>query len=199
MAGERRFRAREPENSHVVSEPHGVRLRSSLPGGEERFVKIAWSPDGRMLAASCRDGSIYTWDSAEGHLSRSIIRVHSNKAPTFSWLPNGKELFSISEGKTIQLWDARTSGLVDTWDMDEPAGLTAWSTDGRAIAGSKPGAVFVWDASGKERRRFSTSYETTGTHNHWTYDWTSETVTSLAWDPDSHLIAAGTDGGFITC
>ncbi len=52
----------------------GFTLRHTLRGRTGQIGRIAWSPDGRMLASPLRDGAIQLWDAASG-----VIRLRDNR------------------------------------------------------------------------------------------------------------------------
>src|SRR5262249_51330688 len=60
----------------------GAGVWALIPGGSKgtnnlRVLTIAFSPDGRTLATSGADGSIYLWDVATGHL----VATHTDPGP----------------------------------------------------------------------------------------------------------------------
>ena len=56
--------------------PPGFTLRHTLSGHTEQINRLAWSPDGHMLASPSYDKTIRLWDVQTGHHLR-----------TFGWSP----------------------------------------------------------------------------------------------------------------
>ena len=50
--------------------PPGVKLVRTLRGHTEFIGRIAWSPDGRILASPSGDGTIRLWDTETGECLR---------------------------------------------------------------------------------------------------------------------------------
>jgi WD40 repeat protein len=65
---------------------------------------IALSPDGKVAAAECSDGTIKLWDVAGGKITASLKGPTTH--PVFS--PDGKTLaFGCADG-SVQLWNVPT-------------------------------------------------------------------------------------------
>jgi WD40 repeat protein/beta-lactamase regulating signal transducer with metallopeptidase domain len=68
-------------------------------------VGIAFSPDGRALAARGPDRSVHLWDMAAGK-DIGQLKGHEGAIDTVAFAPDGKELASGAGDTTILLWDA---------------------------------------------------------------------------------------------
>src|SRR5262249_26323144 len=67
---------------------------------------VAWSPDGRHLAAAGVDRSIRIWEAtADG--GRLVHSVFAHEAPVARLLyaADGKTLYALGEDRTVKAWD----------------------------------------------------------------------------------------------
>jgi len=68
--------------------------------------KVAWSPDGRTLAAACQDRSLYLFDVRTGAVR--ILRGHAEQVSAVAFSPDGSHLASGSWDATVRVWDLGT-------------------------------------------------------------------------------------------
>src|SRR5262249_17932685 len=54
-------------------------------------ASLAYSPDGKTLAAGLNDGSVHLWDVAAAR-ETAVLRVHASAVAGLAWLPDGKRL-----------------------------------------------------------------------------------------------------------
>jgi WD40 repeat protein len=124
----------------------GGRPRKSMsdPGGAD-VNGLAWSPDGKELAAANQDGGIRLWDPEDGKLRGRLLR-HDGWARGVAWSPDGRTLASSGQDGMVRLWNPKTkkqlrayrSASSDTWAV-------AWSPDGNRLAsGNGDGTVRLW-------------------------------------------------------
>ena len=171
----------------------------AIEGGR---IGLAFSPDGRWVAAADRTHRVKLWDTGRGDLVRTQVG-HSNTVYSIAFSPDGRLLATGSRDSTIKLWDAPTGNLHRTL---EPHGSwvrsVAFSPDGtRLVSGSgadqftpgKTAELILWDvASGRELRRFA------GPHDRIfgvAYRPDDKEIASIdcdaslkLWDPDSGLL-----------
>jgi WD40 repeat protein/tRNA A-37 threonylcarbamoyl transferase component Bud32 len=115
-----------------------------------REVKaLAFSPDGRTLAARTIDGSLTLWDVG----SRSRLRGPLSAGGAFilgggvSFSPDGATLATAGDFG-VKLWDVATGASLGTLGSWAAADL-AYSADGAMIAFARPerGGAEVWDVT----------------------------------------------------
>lgn len=74
----------------------------------DRFVwSVAFSPDGKTLAASGSRGPIKLWDVKTGK-EKATLTGHRNIVSSVAFSPDGKTLASGSNDMTIRLWDVKS-------------------------------------------------------------------------------------------
>jgi len=121
----------------------------SAPGGVNVPASVAFSPDGKIMAAGDNYGGglVREWDVADGHQIGSGINVAGNSVSSVTFSPNGRELATAvdSEGP-VQLWDTATGREIG---KSFPGTQSAvFSPDGKLLATmDKDGIVRLWNTS----------------------------------------------------
>lgn len=148
------------------------------------LTSCAWSADGRRVAASAYDGSLYCWSWPEGVLLQRYP-THQGTAWTLCFSPDGMLLASAGEDGVIVLRDLATGAVRqrlrghtrNVWDIAfDPSEHTLAS-------GSFDSRVCLWDvATGKQPRCDS---------GH------SEAVVALAFRGDGAVLASAGDDGTV--
>jgi WD40 repeat protein len=140
---------------------------------------LAFSPDGKILAAVDRPGHIRLWDLAGGKKLRDI-RGHDLHVRDLAFADRGKRLVA-ADGDGVTVFDPATGkGLVDYGGHTYAVSAVAWSPDGRRIAS---GAAYtdavgrVWDA-GTGQKAFELRGHESG-------------IEPTAYSPDGRTIATG--------
>lgn len=125
------------------------------------FPAIAFSPDGRLLAAADGSGSVYVYSYAAGSLSEQPLTTLSansgsqdgGQAVVFS--PDSSLLAAAGLGGQVRLWDTATwkQTPVPTGGPGAPGGdqtmstyCVSFSADGKYVAGSFTD-VGIWNVS----------------------------------------------------
>jgi predicted NACHT family NTPase len=126
----------------------GTELRT-LEGHSDVVYSLAFSPDGKILASSSRDGAVKLWNLSTGALLRTL-ELHSDHlidALTFS--SDGRTLASVAGiDPTIKLFDISTGAVVRT--LKGHSGIVrsvAFSPEGKTLATCSYGTVKLWDLS----------------------------------------------------
>jgi RNA polymerase sigma factor (sigma-70 family) len=135
-----------------------------LPGPERWVRALAFSPDGKLLAAGGSGNSIYLIDLATGK-RRHRYAGHEGDIRCVVLSPDGSTLASGGEDNRIHMWDLKTSQekAVLEGHRAHISGL-AFTPDGsELISCGYDGIVRAWDwRHGKEKRRFAET-------NNWHY------------------------------
>jgi WD40 repeat protein len=116
---------------------------------------IAFSPDGKTLAAGLDSGSIEVW-TVEGALVRSL-EGHGERVNSVAFSPDGDLLASGSVDATVRLWQVSDGTLIGTLRGHNSAvSSVAFSPDGLALfSGSQDGTVQMRQIpAGELLRRF---------------------------------------------
>jgi WD40 repeat protein len=168
--------------SQVVFAPDGKSLAASgaaagptvcvwdAATGQDRWRQldlgraIAFSPDGKLLAAGCPSGAISLRDATTGK-EQCRLEGHQKAPSHLAFLEEGRTLASVSDDGTIRLWDvAAGKERRREASPDATSGVLGFSPDGRTLIAQPSGtSVLLWDvADGKERRRLRSTATASG-------------------------------------
>jgi WD40 repeat protein len=120
---------------------------SSKPNQE--ILRVAFSPDGRLVATGSRNRAIVLWDVASPQRPRELRRLlgHTGSVDALAFTPDGRTLVSGSIDKTVRLWDVESGKPIGTMhghsaDIESIAVSADGST---AVSGARDGLLFIWD------------------------------------------------------
>jgi RNA polymerase sigma factor (sigma-70 family) len=112
------------ETRHLAGEedPRSFADRIMAPKQMNRILAIAFSPDGKWLAAAGSDTDVYVWEAATG---KEVLRLpgHGAEVSSVAFAPDGKRVFSYGLDGQGYLWDLKPNqpagppaALSQLWD-----------------------------------------------------------------------------------
>jgi WD40 repeat protein len=131
-----------------------VQLLTDLP---DTALCVAFSPNGKLLAACGGDRSIRLFETGTGKVTR-LFRQHSDLIQTVAFSHDGKRLVSASRDRTSRVFSIHDGEVLTAYDEHEAPVVTAgFSPDGAtvfSIARGRP--VHSWSAgNGKQNAQFT--------------------------------------------
>jgi WD40 repeat protein len=128
-------------------------LDARVPG---QSLNLAFSPDGKRLAAGGENNLVKIWDVRTGKVLQTLSG-HRGDIDTVAFSHDGRWIASGSEDSTVKVWDGRSGEPVHSFRGHTGIVTSvAFSPDNRRlISGSRDHTVKVWDISklGEEPNR----------------------------------------------
>ncbi len=139
----------------------------------DHVIGLAWSPDGRFLAAAAVSGPVAVFDSS----GKSVYQLkgHGFGTAAVAWQPTGEHLASAGQDGKVRLWNAEAGAEAHALDGGAVwVEKLAWHPSGTLLAAAAGKTARVWDAAG--RLVFTTPAQ-------------AGTVTDLGWRPGANQLA----------
>ncbi len=178
--------------SRVVS-TENTPLSSPLADSATGVSAVAFSPDGRTLAAGSYNGTVRLWDVSDPARSRVLSQplTHTLTVYSLAFSPDGRILADGDADGILWLWDVSDPAHPRVLSKPEASGLpifsVAFSPDGRTLAfGGIDGTILLWDVSDPlHPRRLGLADRGGGN------------IYALAFSRAGHMLASGDAGGVI--
>ena len=144
---------------------------------QEGPTVAAISPDGTILAAIDKQGTVNVWKTLTSIQLRTFTTGYTKMFTTLAFAHDGKTLASGDTSGKIQLWDLNTGSTLTplTSSAGKPIDGLAFGTDDTTLTSESDGNIETWDvtyrkqvdtytipgASGSSRIRTTISFKTT--------------------------------------
>lgn len=89
----------------VLDALKGTVLRKSQRASAGIFIRVAWSPDGQLLATAHEHSFVMLWNPTTGEPVRNLGRHDINSSiPSLVWSPDGETVASASTDRSVRIW-----------------------------------------------------------------------------------------------
>ena len=113
--------------------------------GSVRDVCI--SPDGRVVASACDDGTVRLWSTTTGELQHELLG-HSDAVLGVCFSPDGASVASGSYDQTVRLWSTTTGELQhELLGHSSFVNGVCFSPDGASVASYSDQTVRLWSTT----------------------------------------------------
>jgi WD40 repeat protein len=103
-----RFAAVTNESAVVIVNTTTGKVARSLGAATDKYTRVAWSPDGKVLAAGSAKGT-FLYDPDTG---KAIAKLDAT-GHALDWSADGARLLTASADSTLKLWNTADGTLVD--------------------------------------------------------------------------------------
>jgi WD40 repeat protein len=119
-------------------------LTCLLEANEQSIDCLAFSYDGKFLAAGGQDGKVRVWDCQEKPFLIATLNNSPKWVDKLKWHPHNYQL-AFGLGRYVQIWDAGVQTVVSTLSFATSSILDlAWQPNGKHLAIAGDGGVKIW-------------------------------------------------------
>ncbi len=167
----------------------GTDFRHWESGHTGEFL-LAFSPDGQTVVSASGTDPIRFWNPENGQEKMQLPGNPADPVLSIAFSPNGQHLAVGRRLQHAELWDIAAKKIVEQWKYPGPVYALAFSPDGSRLALSGAGKIAMIPLKNpKESSLFDSKADATPA--------ALTTVASLAFSPDSKVLAAGCYDGAI--
>ncbi|WP_315790358.1 NB-ARC domain-containing protein [Fischerella sp. JS2] len=171
-------------NLHHVNFQNADLAKSAFSETFGGIMSVAFSPDGKLLAAGDSNGEIHLWRVADGQ-QLLILRGHANWVVSLAFSPDSRTLASGSSDCTVKLWDVGTGQCFHSL---REHGNEVWSVafspeGGKLVTGCDDQIIRLWSVRTGECLKIFQG------HTNW--------VLSVAFSLDAQTLVSGSDDNTI--
>jgi small GTP-binding protein len=172
--------------------PPGVKLVRTLRGHTGWIGRIAWSPDGLMLASPSADRTVRLWNAETGECLHALYG-HEGDVNVVAFDPTGRKLASGSIDRVIRIWDPALGNPLNKLHAGHWVDGVAFVGASNMLAtASGDGIVQIWDIANDRRKVVLTHQQAIG--NTISFDPLSGTIASVGQDNSLHFYNIASNG-----
>ena len=157
----------------TVVRGYGFGIRGERSG----YSSVAFSPDGRLLAAANGHATIHLWYG--GRTQKGSLIGHSNSVTSIAFDNCGRYLASGSYDNTVRLWDVVDDTNLATFEghLDTVICVDMGPDAQHIASGSKDKSIIIWDVQNGNQKHTLTGH--------------TDEVYSVAFSLDGQILVSG--------
>ncbi len=157
--------------------------KANLPPADANPYRLAFSPDGTLLAVVFSDNTIRLWD-VKANQYQATLKGHTDQVNCIAFSLDGSLLASASGDKTVRLWDVKTGQPTATLQgFTARVSFVSFSPDGTLVAAyasyGEDKTVRLWDVKTGQPAATLEDFR--------------DHVVSLAFSPDGSVLAVASE------
>jgi WD40 repeat protein len=126
-------------------------VKRAWPASSLWIEHLAWSPDGRRLAAIAQSSQdVMVWDYSSAKIAY-VLSGHHGDVNRVAFSPDGALAATVGADldPSLRIWDANDGRLRHVIPLPAPSSTLAWSSDSKRIATFSQGekSVRIWEAA----------------------------------------------------
>lgn len=142
---------------------------------------VAYSADGRLIAAGHGDGLVRLWDAGASRSAGRVLNGHTDVVSAVAFSPDVQLLVSGGRDNSLVVWNMQDETRVRTLQHGAAVRDVAFSPDGALVAvATEDRLVTLWNIVDGTQARILRGHESR--------------VISVAFSPDGTQLAAGSEG-----
>ncbi|MGB6167702.1 MAG: TIR domain-containing protein [Geitlerinemataceae cyanobacterium] len=132
---------------------YNVQEYNRLDGHEDQINRIAFSPNGELIASASDDNTVRIW-KRNGEVLQML--QHDDNVRQMAFAPDGKTVASASKDKTVKIWRVEDGTLLNTFDLNSSVRAVRFSPDGELlVTGDDDGQMQLWKSDGQLLKTFA--------------------------------------------
>ncbi len=141
-------------NAETYNQTSGIRFQQQFFAHQSPINRIAWSPDGDLLATPSDDCTVQVWGlTGETPVLLAVLDGHAAGVDSVVWSPGGEQIASASRDTTVRIWDVVSGNEIRKLGHLNAVQSLAWVQEGELLATCSGGTIRYWDPlSGRVRK-----------------------------------------------